>query len=493
MLVFPLLRLGSSGPGVQNWQRFLSDALSEQLSTDGAFGPKTDRATRVWQHANGLSADGVVGAASRVLAQKSGYVPFFPAKNFTPTTGRTIDLIVFHDMEYPETPEGAEWCAGFFAGSNAPRASAHYCLAPETRVLRADLQWVPIDSLVVGDELAATEELAPNRGGRSMQLAKVERLSRREADCIRIYTSDQREVVCSTDHRWLGRQPEHQGGSGWVWLDAAWLKEGSALCAPLPVWSRRDDRIAGYVEGILDGEGCWNQAGEVTFSQKEGPVLEHTLSILREFGVPFRTHHRKESGVTIVSLSGLAATLRVLGEVGSRRLAAKQRWVGRALRSRTYDNSIFVAEVEPVGRRDVVSIQTSTRTFFAEGIVSHNCIDSNSIVQSVRDSDVAWHAPGANNNGIGIEHAGYAKQSRADWLDDYSRAELALSAHLVSKLCATYGIPLQWLDAKALKVRGTRGITGHSDVSQAFGGTHWDPGPNFPIDVYMALITGGTA
>ena len=242
MIIFPLLRLGSTGPGVQNWQRFLRDVLKEPLSTDGAFGPKTERATRVWQVANALVVDGVVGQKSRVLAVKQGYIPFFPAKNFTPTTGRTIDLIVIHDMEYPETPIGAEWCAAFFGGSHAPRASAHYS------------------------------------------------------------------------------------------------------------------------------------------------------------------------------------------------------------------------------------------------------IDNDSIVQSVRDSDVAWHAPGANHNGIGIEHAGYAKQSRAEWLDDYSRAELALSARLVAKLCSTYGIPLKWLDAAALKVRGARGITGHRDVSQAFGGTHWDPGPNFPVDVYLALV-----
>ena len=242
VIIFPLLHLGSTGPAIQNWQRFLNDVMQERLSIDGAFGPKTDRATRMWQLANALQVDGVVGPRSRVAAMRRGYIPFFPAKNFTATTGRTIDLIVIHDMEYPETPSGAEWCAGFFGGASAPRASAHYV------------------------------------------------------------------------------------------------------------------------------------------------------------------------------------------------------------------------------------------------------VDNDSIVQCVRDSDVAWHAPGANSNGVSIEHAGYAKQSRDEWLDDYSRAELALSARLVARLCARYGIPLQWQDASALKNRGARGITGHRDVSLAFGGTHTDPGPNFPIDFYLALV-----
>lgn len=245
MLIFPLLRVGSTGPGVQNWQRFLNESLyQDPLSVDGAFGPKTERATRIWQGSVALTVDGIVGPKSRTLAQRRGYIPFFPAKNFTPTTGRTIDLIVIHDMEYPETPEGAEWCAGFFGSvQHAPRASAHYA------------------------------------------------------------------------------------------------------------------------------------------------------------------------------------------------------------------------------------------------------IDADSIVQCVRDSDVAWHAPGANHNGIGLEHAGYAKQARDEWLDDYSRKELSLSARLTRRLCSTYGIPLVWLDSDALKKRGARGITGHRDCSLAFGGTHWDPGPNFPIDFYMALVS----
>ena len=32
---------------------------------------------------------------------------------------------------------------------------------------------------------------------------------------------------------------------------------------------------------------------------------------------------------------------------------------------------------------------------------AHYCIDANSIVECVRDTDVAWHAPGANHNGLG--------------------------------------------------------------------------------------------
>ena len=119
---------------------------------------------------------------------------------------------------------------------------------------------------------------------------------------------------------------------------------------------------------------------------------------------------------------------------------------------------------------------------------AHYCIDSNSIVQCVKDSDVAWHAPGANHNGLGFEHAGRAAQLPKDWSDDYSTKCLELSAELVARKCAEYGIPAVWLRVPDL-LAGKRGITGHVQVSQAFKrSTHTDPGPNFPIERYLGWV-----
>lgn len=119
---------------------------------------------------------------------------------------------------------------------------------------------------------------------------------------------------------------------------------------------------------------------------------------------------------------------------------------------------------------------------------AHYCVDDTAIVQTVHDMDVAWHAPGANSNGIGVEHAGYAAQRREDWADPYSTACLHLSAELVRGLCAKYGIPVVFLDAPAL-LAGMRGITTHAEVSAAWHQTdHTDPGPGFPMDLYLAMV-----
>src|SRR5262249_5723922 len=98
---------------------------------------------------------------------------------------------------------------------------------------------------------------------------------------------------------------------------------------------------------------------------------------------------------------------------------------------------------------------------------AHYCIDSNSIVQCVRDEDVAWHAPGANHNGLGFEHAGFSRFTPSDWDNAYNRAMLDLSAQLVADKCREFKIPVVWLSPSDLRA-GKRGITSHNNVSLAF-------------------------
>ena len=127
----------------------------------------------------------------------------------------------------------------------------------------------------------------------------------------------------------------------------------------------------------------------------------------------------------------------------------------------------------------------------AAKVSAHYCVDADSIVQCVRDQDVGWHAPGANHDGIGIEHAGRAKQTGREWGDAYSTAMLERSAGLVAKLCRKYAIPVTWLYAADLKA-GKRGITTHDAVSKAFKrGSHWDPGTGFPVERYLKLVRDG--
>lgn len=119
---------------------------------------------------------------------------------------------------------------------------------------------------------------------------------------------------------------------------------------------------------------------------------------------------------------------------------------------------------------------------------AHACFDSNSVVDCVRDQDIAWHAPGLNDRSLGYEHAGYARQTPEEWSDPYTEAMLRISAQRVAAKCKQYRLPIAYVDAAGL-LRRDKGITTHNDVTIAYRqGDHWDPGPNWPVNHYLDLV-----
>lgn len=119
---------------------------------------------------------------------------------------------------------------------------------------------------------------------------------------------------------------------------------------------------------------------------------------------------------------------------------------------------------------------------------AHICVDADSIVQCVKDGDIAYAAPGCNNDGIQVELAGYARQTHAGWLDDYSQKMLDRAANAVAQYCLKYDIPVCHMTTVQLKA-GEKGIVGHDQVSAAYGKSdHTDPGPNFPWTYFMERV-----
>jgi N-acetyl-anhydromuramyl-L-alanine amidase AmpD len=122
---------------------------------------------------------------------------------------------------------------------------------------------------------------------------------------------------------------------------------------------------------------------------------------------------------------------------------------------------------------------------------AHYCVDSDDTVQCVKEDVVAWAAPGANKNGIHIEHAGYASQSSSDWQDTYSQKMLLRSAALAADIAKRYGIPVVKLTPEELaKNPEATGFCGHVDVTlgRNNGHGHTDPGASFPWYQYLEMV-----
>lgn len=119
----------------------------------------------------------------------------------------------------------------------------------------------------------------------------------------------------------------------------------------------------------------------------------------------------------------------------------------------------------------------------------HYVVDADSATQCVPDDSVAWHCGRTGNlYGVGVEICGFAKQTRAEWLDATSRATLSLAARVTYELCRTHNLPTEFQDAAALRAGGL-GITTHAEISAAWKeSTHYDPGKHFPLDLFLRAV-----
>ncbi|HEX9944258.1 MAG TPA: N-acetylmuramoyl-L-alanine amidase [Thermoanaerobaculia bacterium] len=121
-------------------------------------------------------------------------------------------------------------------------------------------------------------------------------------------------------------------------------------------------------------------------------------------------------------------------------------------------------------------------------VSAHLCVDNDSIVQCVFDNDIAFAAPGVNHDGIQIELAGFARQTKAEWLDPFGILMLDRAANAAAQYCLKYNLPVQHLTNDELKT-GQKGIIGHVQASQVFKkSSHTDPGKGFPWDHFLERV-----
>jgi len=118
---------------------------------------------------------------------------------------------------------------------------------------------------------------------------------------------------------------------------------------------------------------------------------------------------------------------------------------------------------------------------------AHFCVGPDEIISCVPVDAVAYGAPGANADGVHIEHAGYAHFTAAEWSTPLADAMLRRSAVLVADLCEQFDIPAEHIGSEGITANA-RGLCGHVDVSRAYGGTHWDPGSGWCWSKYLDLV-----
>lgn len=265
-----------------------------------------------------------------------------------------------------------------------------FCVSPETRVLTADLRWVPIANIEPGQEVVAVDENPPGGRGpaRKMRTATVEAVKVFRAQRYRITFDDGREVVCTDRHPWLSRK---------AGTDAKWRSisgEGNAVAGRLCVgtmvrwvtkpWGESSVED-GWFGGMLDGEGCIskrNTSAGINVSQREGPVWDRLVRYARDRGYSAciegdkaeRPHKHGKAPVPKLAFGRMDEIFRLIGQTRPTRFIGNRFWEGRELPGKRNGGVGWatITKIEAIGEGDVVDMQTTTGTYIAEGFVSHN-------------------------------------------------------------------------------------------------------------------------
>lgn len=280
----------------------------------------------------------------------------------------------------------AEWEA--FDGWNGHCHAPENCVHPDTPILKSDLTWSRAGDLKVGDSLIGFDEYPEQVGtcpGRRYKESIVEVAVPTEKECMRV-TTIYGDVICTTDHPWLVR-PMFDGGSRSKvqWVKTKDLKPYHKIFFLGQPWVTNETKMAGYLAGLLDADGHYSSSASagswVGFGQVHGPVLDDFCFQVESLGYKIKTFERgirsdKRSGIIarqpftdIRIMGGLWESARFLGSIRPPRLLSNFNF--NAVVGKTTSH-VEVLNIEPVGMQPIISLQTSSKTYIANGMLCHN-------------------------------------------------------------------------------------------------------------------------
>lgn len=133
----------------------------------------------------------------------------------------------------------------------------------------------------------------------------------------------------------------------------------------------------GYLQGFLDGEGYFGN-GRLTWSQNDGPVADHVLSLVEKLGVTVSFYHEaRRPKLKHYYVKGSSyESIKVLAYVRPIRLLPKllEFIPDRAVMSWCEHTDATVLAVRQLNTPiQVVGLETTCSTYVSAGLLSHNC------------------------------------------------------------------------------------------------------------------------
>lgn len=265
-------------------------------------------------------------------------------------------------------------------GSQLTSIIAGSCLTPDHKVLTADLKYVPLGDIKVGDKLVSFDEEVVNKRSRRYKTGTVEAVTHRVKDVFEVLLESGKRFKVTEDHRWLVKT-----GSKYYWKTTNTLRKGTCIPKLFDEWSYNYSREAGWLEGMYDGEGSLSQRittggtiMQLSIAQNEGPILDRLRHALEIWYGPTVTYSINGRNCRQLRLQGGTTNIaKFLGEIRPQRLLSKFKpeFLGRINSPDT--NNDKVVSIVKLGLREIVEIAIDAKTMIVEGYPHHNCYEHN--------------------------------------------------------------------------------------------------------------------
>lgn len=354
----------------------------------------------------------------------------------------------------------------------ASQINKRYCVPPESRVLTADLRWVPAGDLTVGDELIGFDaepdgtKVKDRRRRRKCRGSRVLQTRGDLREIIRLDLEDGSSVRASAEHPWLIAWPASRNQK---WRTAKGLLEdvqergiNRSLLRYVEPWKAESGWEAGYLAGLFDGEGCvsFAQGGlmTVTFAQRPGPVMDRMERALQRRGIRYSIRPSgNHSALNLAILGKWYDKAAVLGSLRPDRLNDK---VAAHIAANVMRPELQAKELVPIiggaseGLSEITALSTSSMTYFAEGFAAHNSVAEHAVY--VRDLVIERGHP---ELGFPALHHDSHETYLGDWPSPLKYVIEMQAPGLLKKLardidvaiCAKFGIDVDLLKHPVIK------------------------------------------
>lgn len=278
--------------------------------------------------------------------------------------------------------------------AEADELVGHNCVSSNTKILKNNLDWVKAKDLKIGDELVGFEENAV--GTRKYKKSIVTGHEIKKAITYRVFFDDTSYVDVTEDHQWLGLAPKD---NQYRWRKTSELSVGYRMPKPFNVWEEKQDYNSGYLAGIIEADGSITKDNYYGISiyqsqSKNKDIFDKIIKTLDEEDINYNidnietskiisTTYKGQEGVIQNQIDTNDNVIRILGSSNDKIEYIGKYNIQKGKRNFCANNMGYlkvpvdrlrvITNIIKLQEEDIVVMQTSEKTFIANGYLMHNC------------------------------------------------------------------------------------------------------------------------